>query len=169
MQLGYYDNFPSNIHHAEIYSSIVSIKQLQLRLIRVLGDLNLKEFTFEDIAIPTIPCGRVIFEFGLAESGGFNFIDEAEVKKALAFLSKGAVHSLDFFCSIRYYKENAEKRIALKFDYYMLRVLLSRGSFEVRISHERGPRYVSPKELSSFIAAKVNEAAGKKILREQAT
>ena len=167
MSLGFYENFPSNIHHAESYISTVSGRQLQQRLIQLLGDVNYKEFTFEEVAIPTIPAGRVIFEFGLADSGNFNFIDEAEVKKTLGVLVKEHVRSLDFFCAIRYYKGNGENRTALKFDYYMIRTVFSKGTFEVQVFHERGPRYVSPQEIAGFIFSKMNESAGKKVLKEQ--
>jgi hypothetical protein len=148
-----------------IYS--VSIKQLQQKLIQLLGDLNCKEFTFEEIVIPTIPQGKVIFEFGLADSGGFNFIDEAEVKKALGFIAKQQIHSLDFFCAIRYYKRKGDSRKALKFDYYMIRTVFNKGTLEVQVFHERGPRYISPEEVASIIFFKVNESAEKKILKPQ--
>jgi len=167
LPLGHYDNFPTTIHYVETYISTVSIKQLQQKLIQLLGDLNRKEFTFEEIAIPTIPQGRVIFEFGLADSGGFTFIDEVEVKKALGLLAKQQLQSLDFFCAIRYYKKKAETRTALKFDYYMIRTLFNKGTFEVQVFHERGPRYISPEEVASIIFLKVNESATKKILKAQ--
>jgi hypothetical protein len=109
----------------------------------------------------------VIFEFGLADSGGFNFIDEAEVKKALGLLAKQQIQSLDFFCAIRYYKGKGAKKTALKFDYYMIRTIFNKGTLEVQVFHERGPRYISPEEISSFIFLKINESATKKILKEQ--
>jgi hypothetical protein len=167
LPLGHYDNFPANIHHIASYISSVSIKQLQQKLIQLLGDLNRKEFTFEEIVIPTIPQGKVIFEFGLADSGGFNFIDEAEVKKALGLLAKQQIQSLDFFCAIRYYKGKGANKTALKFDYYMIRTIFNKGTLEVQVFHERGPRYISPEEVSSFIFLKINESATKKILKEQ--
>lgn len=167
MPLGHYDNFPSNIHHIASYLSTVSIKQLQQKLIELLRDLNNQEFTFEEIAIPAIPQGKVIFEFGLADSGSFTFLDDIEVKKATGLLAKIQLHSLDFFCAIRYYKLNGKTKVALKFDYYIIRTVFNKGTFEVQIFHERGPRYISPEEISSFVLLKINESATKKILKEQ--
>ena len=85
MTIGLYENFPVNIHRYDKFNSTISSKQLQKKIIQVLKDVNGKEYGFEEIANPTVPDGRVIFEFGLAESGDFNYIDEEEVKKTLSF------------------------------------------------------------------------------------
>jgi hypothetical protein len=167
LTLGYYDNFPPNIHHVESYVSTVSSRQLQRRLIQFFGDVNRKEFTFEEVAIPTVPQGVVIFEFGVAETGDFNFLNEDEVKKVFDLVSKAQVQTLDFFCSIRYYKGGGGKRTALKFDYYMLRTVFGKGTFEVQVFHERGPRYVSPQEITAFLVTNLNGASGRKVLKEQ--
>ena len=168
MTLGFYENFPVNIHRYDKFNSTISSKQLQKKLIQVLKDVNGKEYGFEEIANPTVPDGRVIFEFGLAESGDFNYIDEEEVRKTLNFLTKERVHSMDFFCSIRYYKGSGANRSALKFDYYMLRTVFSKDILEVQVFHERGPRYLSPEELTMFIFSKVNDKSSRnrKILKK---
>ena len=157
MTLGFYENFPMNIHRVDKFNSTLSSKQLQQKLIKVLKYINCSEYSFEEVTNPTIPGGRVIFEFGLAESGDFNYIDNEEVKKTLSFLVKKQLDSMDFFCSIRYYKGTGESRTALKFDYYMLRSIFSKDTLEVQVFHERGPRYISPEDLTMFIFSKVNE------------
>lgn len=168
MTIGFYENFPVNIHRYDKFNSTISITQLQKKLIQVLKDVNGKEYGFEEIANPTVPGGRVIFEFGLAESGDFNYIDEEEVKKTLSLLIKERVHSMDFFCSIRYYKGSGVNRSALKFDYYMFRTIFSKDILEVQVFHERGPRYLSPEELTMFIFSKVNDESSRnrKILKK---
>ena len=168
MTLGFYENFPTNVHRIDSFNSILSSKQLQQKLIQVFFEANHKQFSFEEITNPTVPQGRVIFEFGLAESEGFNYIDEEELKKTLKLLTQERLHSMDFFCSIRYYKGIGEKKTPLKFDYYMLRTIFSKDTFEVQVFHERGPRYISPEELTAFIFDKINESASKtrKILKK---
>jgi hypothetical protein len=168
LTLGFYENFPTNIHRIDSYNSTLSIKQLQQKLVRVLHEVNGREFSFEEVANPTVPQGVVIFEFGIAESGDFNYIDEEETKKVLLVLAKERINSLVFFCSIRYYKGKGEKKTPLKFDYYMFRTVFSKDTFEVQVYHERGPRYISPEELNTFIYNKVNEASSKnrKALKE---
>jgi hypothetical protein len=167
LTLGFYENFPISIHRIDTFTTTLSTKQLQQKLIQVFYDLNRKEFCFEEVTNPTVPDGTVIFEFGVAESDGFNFIDEEELKKATDFISKERVASLDFFCSIRIYKGKGEARSALKFDYYMLRATFGKEALEVQVFHERGPRYISPEELTTFIYDKINETSSKnrKILK----
>jgi hypothetical protein len=165
--LGNYQNFPPNIHFTQSYFSYApSTRQLQQRLIQVLGEANKREFRFEEISIPTVPDGWVIFEFGLADGINFNFVDDAEVGKTLDLLEKTRVGSLDFFCSIRYYRGSGEARAALKFDYFMLRLIFEKGSLEVRVAHERGPRYLSPGELAEFLVWLINGDDRRKLLRE---
>ncbi len=162
LTLGSYQNFPSNIHRIDSFTSTLTNKQLQQKLIQVLHKVNRNEFTFEEVANPTVPQGTIIFEFGIAESGDFNYIDNEILKKTTKFLAKETLPSIDFFCSIRYYKGSGENRSPLKFDYYMLRTVFSKDIFEVQVFHERGPRYISPEELTAFIFNKINETPSSK-------
>jgi hypothetical protein len=166
LTLGFYENFPQNIHRVDSFNSTLSSKQLQEKLIQVFYEVNRKEFSFEEIANPTVPECKIIFEFGLAESEGFNYIDEEEVKKALSLLAKERLHTMDFFCAIRYYRGKGEKKSALKFDYYLLRTVFSKEKLEVQVFHERGPRYISPEDLPTFIFNKINEGSTRKILKK---
>ena len=161
MTLGFYENFPENIHRIDTFTSALSNKQLQQKLIRVLHNVNRREFTFEEVTNPTIPQGKVIFEVGIAEAENFNFIDDDELEKTLNLLGKQRLHSMDFFCSVRYYKSEDEKKVPLKFDYFMIRAAFRKETIEIQVFHERGPRYISPEELTTFIFEKVNEASGK--------
>jgi hypothetical protein len=144
---------------------MVTSRQLQQHLIQFFGELNHRRFNFEEITIPTIPYGVVIFELGLAETDGFTFLNETQTKKALEYISKAQLQTLDFFCAIRYYKTSCGKRQALKFDYYMLRMIFGKGSFELQIYHERGPRYLSPQDIAGFLVNNLNASAKLKILQ----
>ena len=164
--LGLYENFPSIIQMSKTFNTTLSSKQLQQKLIKVFCETNKREFSFEEVANPTFPDSTVIFEFGLAEKVGFTFIDEQETEKVLSFLSNDYLQTIDFFCAIRYYKGKQEKKTPLKFDYYLIRTQYSRESFEVQIHHERGPRYLSPEDLTQFISSKINLDSSKKFLKE---
>ncbi|MDR2708212.1 MAG: hypothetical protein LBB87_05665 [Nitrososphaerota archaeon] len=162
--LGKYENFPTFIHFLKKFSSTCNIKQLQQKLVQTLKELNRKTCHFEEISIPTIPNSEIIFEFGIAEEENFNFLDEQEVNRVLNILGKS---SLDFFCVIRYYKYNAEKKTALKFDYYMLRTKFAAKEIEFQVFHKQGPHYITPKELVTMIVNKINKTTNKKILHEK--
>jgi len=165
LTLGFYENFPSQIHWIESFTSSLPRRQLQQKLIHLFNEINRKEFSFEEVANPTIPEGRIVFEFGLADSQGFGFIDSEEEKKASAFIAKEHLETLDLFCAIRYYNGNL-KKTPLKFDYYLIRTVFSRNAFEIRVHHERGPRYISPEDLTLFVFKKINETSNKKILKK---
>jgi hypothetical protein len=161
---GKYDNFPLNFHFYENFSSILNSKQIQRKLVQTLKDINRKPFRFEEIAVPTIPDSEVIFEFGIAEADGFDFLDNEETKKALNIIKSGQISSLDFFCAIRYYKISPQKKTALKFDYYMFRTAFAAKTVEFQVFHKQGPRYISPEDLASIMVEKINKASGKQAL-----
>ncbi|MDR2719885.1 MAG: hypothetical protein LBC03_03670 [Nitrososphaerota archaeon] len=163
--LGKYENFPLNVQFLKILSSTLSSKQLQQKLIKVLKDLNRKSFHFEEISIPTIPNSEVIFEFGIAEGDCFNFLDEQETNRALGIIKVGQT-SLDFFCVVRYYRCNTQKKFALKFDYYLFKVNFAVNAVEFRVFHKQGPRYIAPEELVALIAESINKAVGRCVLDE---
>ena len=108
--LGFYENFPLNIHRVEAFVTSLSNKRLQRRLIKTLHDINSREFSFEEIAYPTVPDSTIIFEAGLAEAGSFNYIDEDETRKVLTALRKASFQIMDFFCAVRYYKGTLKKK-----------------------------------------------------------
>jgi hypothetical protein len=163
--LGLYENFPENIHRIESFTSSLSSKKLQQRMIQVLHEINHKTFSFEGVAHPTVPECTIIFEVGIADAKSFNYIDEEETNKVLNALKKEPFQVMDLFCVVRYYKAKAEKKTPLKFDYYMMRVAFGKDSMEMRVFHERGPRYILPEDIVTFLANKINEASARKILK----
>ncbi len=163
--LGFYENFPANIHRIDSFTSPLSSKQLQQRLIQVLYTINRETFSFEEIACPTVPQGTIIFEAGLAEAASFNYIDEEETKRVFTALRKAPFQTMDFFCAVRYYKGAGEKKTPLKFDYYLMRFVFGRESVEIQVFHERGPRYISPEDIVTFLVNEINKTSTRKILK----
>jgi len=164
--LGFYENFPVNIHRIESFTTTFTNKKLQQRLIQVLQEINRRTFSFEEVAYPTVPECTIIFETGLAEAKSFNYIDEEEAKKALNALRKTPFQTMDFFCAVRYYKGTAEKKAPLKFDYYMLRALFGKNAVEIQVFHERGPRYISPEDIVTFLVNMINATSARKMLKK---
>ena len=162
--IGFYENFPTNIHRTDSFTSPLSSKKLQQRLIQVFHKINRETFSFEEVAYPTVPQGTVIFETGVAEAKSFNYIDEEETKKILNTLRKETFQIMDFFCAVRYYKGSGEKKTPLKFDYYLMRFIFGNGSMEIQVFHERGPRYISPEDLVAFLVNEINKTS-RKILK----
>jgi len=163
--LGFYENFPVNIHRIEAFTTPLSSKSLQRRLIRVLHDVNRRKFSFEEVSCPTVPKCTIIFETGLADAGSFNYIDEEETRKVFSALRKAPFQTMDFFCAFRYYKGTAGNKAPLKFDYYLMRVIFGKNSLEIQVFHERGPRYVSPEDIVTFLVNEVNKTSSRRTLK----
>ena len=168
MPFGFYENFPKNVHKTASFTTPISSKRLQQTLIQICHETNNKTFNLEDIADPSIPQCTAIFEFGIAETNNFNYLDNEETNKALKTIKKKPLQTIDFFCAIRYYRRQNEKKIPLKFDYYMVRFTFHKNSLEAQIFHERGPRYISPEDIAHFFTNKINQTFSRKVLKELA-
>lgn len=162
--LGVYENFPKNIHKTAHFTTSTTNKKLQQNLIQALKETNSQTFSLENITEPPIPKCSVIFEFGIAETNNFNYLDEDETNKVMKIIQKKPLQFADFFCAIRYYKTQNEKKTPLKFDYYMIRFIFNKNSMETLIFHERGPRYMSPEDIVNFIFNRTNETFSRKAL-----
>ena len=162
----FYKAFPTNIHLIETYSSLLSIRKLQEKIIRSFYEINGKEFDFEDVANPTVPEGKVIFNIGLAGAKKFSLINSEQVNAAIGVLNKENLQTIDFIIVIRYYKIKPEKRVPLRFDYYLMRTIYGKDKLEMQIAHDSGPRYVTPEDLSEFIFSKINLDSKKKPLKK---
>jgi hypothetical protein len=163
--LGFYENFPVNIHRIEAFVTPLSNKRLQRRLIQVVHNINRRTFSFEEVACPTVPECTIIFEAGLAEAKSFNYVDEEEKQKVLSALRKTPFQTMDFFCAVRYYKGTAEDKTPLKFDYYMMRLIFGKNNLEIQVFHERGPRYISPEDIITFLVNEVNKTSSRRTLK----
>jgi hypothetical protein len=162
--LGAYENFPKNIHKTTDFTTSTSNKRLQQTLIQIFKEANSETFNLEDIADPSVRQCSVIFEFGIADANSFNYLDEDEANKVIKIIQKKPFPLADFFCAIRYYKMQNEKKTRLKFDYYMIRLIFNKNSMNMQIFHERGPRYMAPEDIANFILNRINETSSRKIL-----
>lgn len=164
--LGMYKNFPENIHRADSFKSSLPSQKFQQKLVQALHGINRRPLSFEEVSHPTLHQCTVIFEFGLAENESFNYLDDEETKRILDALRKQALQFLDFFLVVRYYKGAAMKKIPLRFDYYMVRFAFTADLVDLRVFHERGPRYVSPEDIVNFVEKQVNGASARKLLKK---
>lgn len=163
--LGFYENFPQNIHKTTRATTSLSNKKLQQTLMRLFREINTKAFKLEEIADPSIPQCTVFFEFGIAEANAFNFLNQEETNKVLKVIKKKPFQIMDFFCAIRYYKTQNEEKKPLKFDYYIIRFTFNKNYVETQVFHERGPRYISPDDVTNLIFSRINDAFSRKILK----
>ena len=164
--LGRFEHFPATIHGSRIFITTMTAKRMQETVLRTLLIVNSATFKLEEITHPTIPQVTVVFEFGIADRDCFNYLNQQNVNEALRTIRKTALSTLDFLCDIRYYREDGEKKKALRFDYYMLRFVFEDKRVAAQISHEKGPRHLAPEDVIQFVALKINENVSKRALRE---
>ena len=164
--LGCYVNFPENIHKAETFSTSLSNKKLQQMFIEALFVLNKASLRIEDVAGPSVPACKVAFEIGVAEGSDFNFLDAEEKDRLMKALNKTTFQLLDFLIVVRYGSMEEQKRkLRMKFDYFMLRMLFGENSAEAQVFHEKGLRHTSPEDLLNLVVKRVNAACSKQALK----
>lgn len=155
--IGISENFPKIVHRSEIFKTKQTITEIQKKIVQTLQEINQKTYCFEEITYPTIPNCKIIFEAGLAEDKIFNYIDKEEKNRFFKIIKNQINNQLDLFFSIRYYKKSKKKDSPLNFDYYMLRFNFLNKTLQLRIFHERGPRYITPEEVETFIINELNK------------
>jgi hypothetical protein len=166
--LGFYANFPQNIHKAETFSTSISTKKLEQVLVETLYRLNSETLSLEEVAAPSIPDCKVIFEVGVAEGNDFNYLDSEERDRLLSALNKKLFQVMDFLCVIRYNRMQEKRKTRTRFDYYMLRLMFGENLTEIQVSHERGIRHTSPDDIVKLVLNRVNAAFFKRVLRPSA-
>jgi len=157
--LGYYENFPTNIHGTATYTYQTSTQQLQKAILHAFHRLNQETRDLKKLTKAS-PANCVInFEFGIAEQDAFNFLDKEELDRFQESLEKAReqVRILDFFCAMRYHTTTSNgKRRPLKFDYTLLRFTFYRKTMELRIAHERGSQRIPLEDLATFLTSRIN-------------
>jgi len=127
----------------------------------------LNEKTFDPSAITPFSIAKcdVSFEFGAAEGITFNYLDQEEVERFQQSIAKKALPILDLFCVIRYHIVKKGKRVPLKFDYHLLRLIFYKNNMELQVIHERGSQRVSLEDLITFMEKRINEQLSKRGLK----
>ncbi|MEM2369725.1 MAG: hypothetical protein QXK73_00785 [Candidatus Bathyarchaeia archaeon] len=95
---------------------------------------------------------EIILEVGVANGLSFDYLDTDTLNNLLRAINEKSFHLLDFLLVIRYYKLKSNRRIALRFDFFLLRFLFDEGGgLNILAFHERGLQRISAKELIRFL------------------
>ena len=163
--LGRYDNFPENIHRIDSFTFSLPVRKIQEKIIQTFCDMNGKTVSAAEIDQKALRDCTIVFETGVAESGSFNYLNEGEASKLLKTIKKETMGVIDFFLATCYYRNKGEKKSQLKFDYFLMRTVFLEKSLEMRIFHERGPRYISPEDVGNFLIGRINKSSSRRILK----
>jgi hypothetical protein len=163
--LGFYPNFPQNIHRVETFSTSIANKKLQQTLVETLFKLNREKPSLEEVAAPSIPGCKVVFEVGVADGNDFNFLDAEERERLIGAINRKPFQVMDFLCVIRYQNRQEERKTRMMFDFYMLRMMFGDSLMEIQVFHEKGARHASPDDLVRLVVNRVNAAFSKRVLK----
>ena len=163
--LGQYENFPEIVHGIAHFTHNISTAKLQNAIVYVFHRLNQEIHSLNDVApFSKLKC-EVSFEFGVAEGSAFNYLDGEELRRVQREIAKLAPSTLDFFFVVRYHTIDGGRRIPLKFDYHLLRLIFRRNSMELRICHERGTQRIPLEDLIMFLASRLGKEVRRRGLR----
>ena len=162
--LGRYENFPEVIHGVAQFTHRLSVRKLQQAILHALHRLNQQTCNLDAIAPFSSLKYEVSFEFGVAEGTTFNYLDHEELDRLQGDILERALPVLDFLCVVKYHIRE-EKRVPLKFDYHLLRLMFQRRSVQLQIFHERGTRRISLEDLITFITKCIKDELSQRQLR----
>ena len=155
--LGRYEKFPETVHSVAIFQHQNSTKSIQQAILLTFHRLNSKTFDLSAVTPYLKQNCKVGFEFGVAESLDFIFLDQNELDQCLGSIAEEELETLDFFFVVRYHLTKKDgKRVPLRFDYHLLRLTFHEHSLEIRIRHEKGTQHVSLDELTDFMVKQIN-------------
>lgn len=162
--LGRYENFPEIRHGIVRFLHNIQTRELQRSIIKALHELTLRRRSFKLSSVPSVSNCKVLFDFGIADSLTFNYLDEEVMKLSLEAVSREALSTLDFICIVRYYRRISTRRYKpLRFDYYIIRFGFYDGRGDIQVYHEKGTRRLPIDDLITLIIRRVNrELVGSK-------
>jgi hypothetical protein len=154
---GSYENFPETVHNIALFNYQDPAKSVQQAILHAFHHLNYEVYDLGAVT-PYLKQGfQVGFEFGVAESSVFTFLDSKELDQCLKRITEKEVQTLDFFFVVRYHAtSDCGKRVPLRFDYHVLRFIFQDGCLEMQIRHEKGSQRIPLDDLTGFIAKQVN-------------
>ncbi len=159
---GIYENFPNTCHYVAVFEFKAPLNTLKLAILNALYNLNRLENIPKKILPKTITGLKVIFEFGIADGLTFNYLDEETLRNSMEKMHLNIYRIMDFICIIRYYKPMIKRFRALRFDYYLLRLIFGKDVFEVRVFHEKGLQRIDAKTFIEILAESINSELLKK-------
>jgi hypothetical protein len=162
---GQYKSFPTIPQRIVYYTSTLSPKKLQQALAETCHKLNTETLTPEQLDTPAIHQCTISFEFGIAETNNFNYLDQKETNRLQQTINKQPLQTMDFLCITRYHKNNQQKPKPLKFDYQMIRFTFDKNLVEVQAYHEKGPMHIMTDEIINLLITRINDMFPRKALK----
>lgn len=150
--LGVYIAFPIRCHYTRHLGFSTHPTSLQRAILNALHRLNGHEVKDNFLNLIVGSNIEIILEFGVANGLLFEYLNADTLNALLRALNDKILPAMDFLCILRYYRLRDKKRVALRFDFYLIRFLLDEGGgLKIQVFHERGLGRVPPEDLVRFL------------------
>jgi len=155
--LGCYDEFPEGTPRFAQFAHSGSTQALQAAILRALHALNQQTINLATLTAASPPRCFVNFEFGIADSDAFCFIDQKEVSRFEKALRTQPVAMLDVFCGARYHiKKDAGEKKSLQFDYSVLRFAFEGEVVDLFLHFIRGNQRIPRKDFILYLKNQID-------------
>jgi len=156
--LGCYDEFPEGTPLFAQFTHSGSLQTLQAATVRALHTLNQQTIDLAALTAASPPNCFVNFEFGIADSDAFCFIDQKEVGRFERMLRTQPIAMLDVFCGARYHikKDTGEKK-SLQFDYSVLRFAFEGEVVDLFLHFIRGNQRIPRKDFILYLKDQIDK------------
>ena len=156
--LGQYDEFPEGAARFAQFGHSGSVQALQTAIVRALHALNQQTIDLPTLTAASPPNCFVNFEFGIADSDAFCFIDQKEVVRFERMLRTQPIAILDVFCGARYHiKKDIGKTKSLQFDYSVLRFAFEGGVVDLFLHFIRGNQRIPRKDFILYLKNQIDK------------
>jgi hypothetical protein len=156
--LGQYDEFPENAARFAQFMHSGSIQTLQTAIVGALYALNKQTIDLPTLTAASPPNCFVNFEFGIADSDAFCFIDQKEVGRFERMLNTQTTAMLDVFCGARYHiKRDTGKMKSLQFDYSVIRFAFEGEVVDLYLHFIRGNQRIPRKDFILYLKTEIDK------------
>jgi len=157
--LGCYNDFPRDASCFAQFAYVSSVQELQTAMVKAFCRLNQQAIDLGSItAASPIGCS-VNFEFGIADTDAFYFVDKGELSKLENAIKVQSLPILDVFCAARYSIKNEKgqsRTKSLQFDYNVLRFTFEKENIELLLHYIRGIQRIPRKDFILFLKNQIN-------------
>ena len=161
--LGRYDEFPTHAFHSAQFVYLDLFRRLQTAMARVMYRLNKRTIDLATITAASPPQCYVNFEFGIADTDAFHYLDQKQLSTVERALKAQPLPILDAFCAARYHikKEKGGDK-PLQFDYSVLRFTFENQDVELFLHYIRGIQRIPRKDFILFLKDQINKELAEK-------
>ncbi len=161
--LGRYEEFPTHAFRSAQFVYLDSFHRLQIAMAQAMHRLNQRTIDLATITAASPPSCYVNFEFGIADTDAFQYLDQKQLSTVEKALKAQSLPILDVFCAATYHikKEKGGDK-PLQFDYSVIRFTFENQDVELFLHYIRGIQRIPRKDFIVFLKAQIDKELAEK-------